>query len=410
VRRDAISHYVLRVAFCRTEENRRWFVSQERALLKLRLNKLDTGDLVLFMRANGLTYTTLTESDFKRLHTDIETVEAAQRYAGTITHTTARSHFRVPFEEALELVRERGVVLDSGDAIVECKYLTTVVLGRYRASLSEAMAATSRAYPVIAPNLSRLAPVFEFASRRITMPTEDSRFAFSGSQRTTTVADIETLYDKSFPPCMRRLHKALVKDNHLRHGGRMQYSLFLKGLGLPMEELLRFWSSKFAVYAQSEAKLRPYLYGIRHMYGKEGKGVDYTPFGCLKIITSSVPPNEPHGCPFNPAHLQPEVLCAEVLEAAGLSQVDAHEVAEIAAAGHYQIACGRFFVLRHPGVPDTEIAVNHPNGFAAQSRRYWAAKLAPTTPVPAPASVPAPTPAPPTIGDDGDDGGDVEMM
>ena len=29
LRRDKISHYVLRLAFCRTEEQRRWLLSQE---------------------------------------------------------------------------------------------------------------------------------------------------------------------------------------------------------------------------------------------------------------------------------------------------------------------------------------------------------------------------------------------
>lgn len=53
------------------------------------------------------------------------------------------------------------------------------------------------------------------------------------------------LSGKSFPLCMRHLHKALRENHHLRHGGRMQYGLFLKGIGLTLEQALQFWRSEF---------------------------------------------------------------------------------------------------------------------------------------------------------------------
>lgn len=44
---------------------------------------------------------------------------------------------------------------------------------------------------------------------------------------------------------MLRLHHALRENHHLRHGGRMQYGLFLKGAGLTLEQSLAFWKSEF---------------------------------------------------------------------------------------------------------------------------------------------------------------------
>ena len=44
---------------------------------------------------------------------------------------------------------------------------------------------------------------------------------------------------------MLRLHQALRENHHLRHGGRMQYGLFLKGAGLTLEQSLAFWKSEF---------------------------------------------------------------------------------------------------------------------------------------------------------------------
>jgi DNA primase large subunit len=45
---------------------------------------------------------------------------------------------------------------------------------------------------------------------------------------------------------MRHLHDSLKQNHHLRHYGRLQYGLFLKGIGLPMEESLRFFKNEFS--------------------------------------------------------------------------------------------------------------------------------------------------------------------
>lgn len=114
---------------------------------------------------------------------------------------------------------------------------------------------------------------------------------------------------------MRHLHESLKQYHHLRHYGRLQYVLFLKGIGLPLEENLKMWRMEFSrgsIPVDKVKKLidilfcfvlkismflkfeKEYAYNIRHSYGKEGKRTSYTPYSCLKIITSHLPGNNEH--------------------------------------------------------------------------------------------------------------------
>ena len=102
------------------------------------------------------------------------------------------------------------------------------------------------------------------------------------------------------PLCMSQLHNGLRQDSKLRHHGRLQYGLFLKGAGLTMEESLLFFQQHFTRIMSSEKFQKEYTYNIRHMYGKEGKRTsNYSAYNCTKIIMGSAPNGgDHHGCPF----------------------------------------------------------------------------------------------------------------
>lgn len=79
------------------------------------------------------------------------------------------------------------------------------------------------------------------------------------------------------PLCMEHLHDELRREKHTRHGGRMQYGLFLKGMGLSLEQALLFWQMAFEKLTPEQFN-KNYAYNVRHSYGMEGKRTDYTPY------------------------------------------------------------------------------------------------------------------------------------
>jgi DNA primase large subunit len=65
--------------------------------------------------------------------------------------------------------------------------------------------------------------------------------------------------------------------------------LCAQGIGLPMEEAMKFWRAEFGPKISGEKFDKEYAYNVRYNYAKEGKRTDYTPYSCKKIISIPVP-------------------------------------------------------------------------------------------------------------------------
>lgn len=59
-----------------------------------------------------------------------------------------------------------------------------------------------------------------------------------------------------------------------------------QGIGLPLEEAMKFWRIEFAPKCPGDAFEKKYAYNVRYNYGKEGRKSEYTPYSCLKVISS----------------------------------------------------------------------------------------------------------------------------
>jgi len=210
----------------------------------------------------------------------------------------------------------------------------------------------------------RLAPVVKNLSRQYMGKDYSAASVVCGQ---LTADQVDMMADRSFPMCMSNLHRALKRQHHLKHSARLQFGLFLKGIGLSLEEALRFWRKEFTKKISVEDFDKQYAYNIRHNYGKEGKRANYTPHSCKKIILGEVPAHgHHHGCPFK--HWNEQSLRARLAKLR-VSSSDTQDIVSKVHSGDYQIACLRHFEVTHEGANTSDVG-NHPNGWFEASIRH----------------------------------------
>lgn len=357
-RKDHISHFILRLAYCQTEDLRRWFIQQEVDLFRYRFNELPAKHKLEFLHRNSLQYDTISVEERKALLDKL--VSSSYGVSGITVED--QDFYKVPFQDALDLVRTRKVYLKAGYVYIPHQDIVTIVLNDFRTRLSKALALTARSLPAVHSD-ERLQPLLNHLSHAYV----GQDYSIQKNVGKISLDQIDSLSTKSFPLCMRQLHQSLRENHHLRHGGRMQYGLFLKGIGLSLEQALQFWRSEFIRGKVDADKFdKAYAYGIRHMFGKEGKRADYTPFSCMKVILSNPPSQgDHHGCPFR--HSDPELL-KQKLQVYKVSPSGISQILELVKGMHYQLACQKYFELTH-NVEDANFSLNHPNQYFIESQR-----------------------------------------
>ncbi|XP_014590004.2 DNA primase large subunit isoform X1 [Equus caballus] len=357
-RKDHISHFILRLAYCQSEDLRRWFIQQEMDLLRFRFSILPKDKIQSFLQDSHLHFEAISEEE-KNLR-EQEIIASSTSLGGP--KLELEYVYKIPFADALDLFRGRKVYLENGFAYVPLKDIVAIILNEFRAKLSKALALTARSLPAVQSD-ERLQPLLNHLSHSYI----GQDYSIQGNAGKISLDQIDSLSTKSFPPCMRQLHKALRENHHLRHGGRMQYGLFLKGIGLTLEQALQFWKQEFIKGKMDPDKFdKGYSYNIRHSFGKEGKRTDYTPFSCLKIILTNPPSQgDYHGCPFR--HSDPELL-KQKLQSYKITPGGISQILDLVKGTHYQVACQKYFEMTH-NVDDCGFSLNHPNQFFVESQR-----------------------------------------
>ncbi|KAJ3067684.1 hypothetical protein HDU98_009120 [Podochytrium sp. JEL0797] len=341
-RKDHQSHFILRLAFCGTEDNRAWLLKHETLLFKYRYEAEYINDRSAFLRLQNLDSITISKTERDAIQSDLNSL---------FPNSADQKFYKVPFEQVLTLVSRRAVIIKNGFAYVPESEQATLVTNAFKSSLSHSIDSFHRALPRMDED-DRLRPILNSIARQCAMRDYGLSSQDNGQ---LTANDIDALVPQGhFPLCMSNLHMHLKADAHLKHSGRLQFSLFLKGIGLPLEEALVYWRRAFHKLTDDKFQ-KEYAYNVRFNYGQEGSRKDYAPYSCSKIITSNHPAaGDHHGCPFR--HSTPDVLRSMVIKA-GAGEAAAVDIMRMTKDGHYQIACTKLFeVTRAPAIAAAKAA------------------------------------------------------
>lgn len=285
------------------------------------------------------------------------------------------SFFKVDWERVHDLVEQRRVLLRAGKAYVPVSLQVSLVLAEFNARLDKSLELTARALPRLDED-DRLIPILNHLALGFTAPEYNSSTNPTTLNGTAlTAASIDGLV-QHFPMCMRHLHTSLRRDKHLKHFGRLQYNLFIKGIGLSVEEALVFWRTSFSTISDEKFQ-KEYRYNIRHAYGLEGTRRNYRPLSCQQILTERVPhASEANGCPYR--HFSVENLIA-ALGSTGVSDREVLKGVRTDIEGlRYHIACNRVFEHVHArelkrekesesGSARLQVMIIHPNEYFSRS-------------------------------------------
>ncbi|CAI0627365.1 unnamed protein product [Linum tenue] len=266
--KDIISHFVLRLVYCRTEDLRKWFLSMETALFRYRFRLQSAEAQRAALAEFQLPYKAVTAAEFEAIKDKLTLV------ARSINQTLPAADsifYKVPFQEVPELVAGRRVFLSDGYAYVAMIQVVSLVATQFRSLLSKALTLTNRKWmsTIREQEKDRLTPIVEALSTSYVGPDYSVGREFGE----VSLKDIDNVAKNSFPLCMRHLFDKLREDHHLKHWGRMQLGLFLKGVGLKLDDAVAFWKAEFSQK-------------------------DYTPYSCQKIISLTPSVGDHHGCPY----------------------------------------------------------------------------------------------------------------
>lgn len=392
--RDEVSHFLLRLFYCKDDQSTRWFIDVECELLRFRL--MEEG--VRHQITNFVRLHNLVEYQEFELKGDVEyyrsRFNSANRtkdeilcynslvyyleqtaddieedeYGIKFMKYTRRPKmmFKVKFEDALEYISNRRAAPCGGYILIPGNRMIPIICQRWKAEMYRCMKILRETRGEQMIGTEMMPTISDYHDRIIGSINSIRRYLPTGEGRMTPLELVNVLKEQSFPPCMSHVHNSLVQNHHLKHFARLQYALFLKSLGFRLQETMELFRQQFS-HRMTDARFdSKYGYFFRYIYGTVGKKRSLSCYSCKKIIDSiSTGPQDCHGCPFKQFSSDKLIgfLSQQKLPENGITSI-------ISKSGEreYRSACTTFFHLKNPNSDLKEI-IYHPTQFFQASRK-----------------------------------------
>ena len=356
IKNDIASHFLLALIMCKNESDIKWFIRQESRLFKERIDNQKKYNMYKILSKLGID---LSEYDTK-------SQVPLDKILFKNPNKNEEKIYYCRFEDALNLVPTHEYYLNKGNIYIPESALQKL----FQLVFEQKMEKTINKIRTKSESLKsdrRIKEIFEKAKENIMMEeAEKLQKEMPNDEKLRTMNDIDLVSEDCFPLCMSLIERHINTYSHLMHFGRLQFTLFLKGAGLPVDEALKFFQKKYEKKTPADKFEKEYAYNIRHSYGLEGKRVSYTPYACDKIINMNGPMGrECHGCPFKTYSVD---NLRKILMTYRLTPLDIEEIISKKQNNEYQLACVKFFDAKFHNYQGEGIGI-HPNRYFSSAMK-----------------------------------------
>lgn len=202
----------------------RWFVDREIELFRLKFDSLTLKEQRNFLKSNNLDYIPQSREE---IHSEIRGSDIFDNQ-----HDSEIVHFyKVKFTEVLNLVSARKCILKNGYAYTtDVSFIIETI---HKTIIEKGLWSTHRMMNVIKQDIRITDLLKTIHSAR------PGHCLQSNEESSNLIESIDYLSTKYFPLCARMCHESLRERHHLKYFGRNQYQLFLKGIGVSLEDSLK---------------------------------------------------------------------------------------------------------------------------------------------------------------------------
>ena len=367
IKNDIASHFLLALIMCKNESDMKWFIRQETKLYKARLDMQKKYNMYKILSILGIDL-----SEFKKENNNSVDINKIKfrliNNPNTKTNEEEKIYF-CKFEDALNLVPTHNFYLHKGNIYIPESDLPSLFKLVFEQKMEKIISRIRTKTESIKKD-RRIREIFLLFNKEkeSIMIEEAAKMAkdMPNDEKLRTMNDVDMLSERCFPLCMSLIERHINQYSHLTHFGRLQYTLFLKGAGLSVDESLKFFQKKYEKKTPLDKFEKEYAYNIKHSYGLEGKRVSYAPYNCEKIINMNGPMGrECHGCPFKTYSAD---NLRKILSTCNLNPMDIEEIISKKKNNEYQLSCVKYFEGKFPKVTGDGVGI-HPNRYFSSAMK-----------------------------------------